>query len=141
KKGAKVTLSNSASKYATGENIPNSVKGKTYTVQQVKKNQVLLKEIYSWVNSYDIAGNKTSTGSPKKKTKLPGGTLRRGDRGNGVKRIQRALNKANFNVGKVDGIYGSKTADAVRRFQEVYDAYNVDSIYGKRTRNRLKKVI
>lgn len=66
KKGATVTLSNSASNYATGESIPNSVKGKKYTVQQIKGNRVLLKEIYSWVNKTDVGG---STKKKKSKSK------------------------------------------------------------------------
>ena len=52
--GSKVTLLNSAKKYATGQNIPNSLKGKTYTVQQLRTNQALLKELYSWVFVKDI---------------------------------------------------------------------------------------
>lgn len=56
--GSKVKIKPSASKYCTGQNIPGSVKGKTYTVQQIgtKKypNGVLLKEIMSWVNKSDL---------------------------------------------------------------------------------------
>ena len=54
KVGNKVVLKKSARKYATGQTIPNSVKGKTYTVQQVKPDRILLKEIYSWVNTSDV---------------------------------------------------------------------------------------
>jgi len=92
------------------------------------------KEVYAKLGGK--SSNKDSTSSS-----LPTGILKRGDRGKDVKQLQRVLNKANFKVGKVDGIYGAKTADAVRRFQEVYDAYNVDSIYGKRTRKRLQKLV
>src|SRR5699024_10315164 len=92
------------------------------------------KEVYAKLGGK--SSNKDSTSSS-----LPTGILKRGDRGKDVKQLQRVLNKANFNVGKVDGIYGAKTADTVRRFQEVYDAYNVDSIYGKRTRKRLQKLV
>lgn len=58
-KGQKVTLKTSASKYCTGQTIPNSVKGKTYTIMQVGSgnthpNGVLLKEIYSWVYKSDV---------------------------------------------------------------------------------------
>lgn len=56
--GSKVKVKDSASKYCTGQKIPGSVKGKTYTVQQIgtKKypNGVLLKEIISWVNKSDL---------------------------------------------------------------------------------------
>ena len=37
------------SQYTNGVAIPSYVKGNTYTVQQVKSDRVLLKEIYSWV--------------------------------------------------------------------------------------------
>src|SRR5690625_1100796 len=83
----------------------------------------------------------SSSSSSSKKYPLPTGVLRRGSTGNGVKQLQRALNAANFNVGAVDGIYGAKTEDAVRRFQSVYDAYNVDGDYGNRTRTRLDKQV
>src|SRR5690625_2385676 len=41
--GSKVTIKQTARTYATGETIPNRFKGKTYTVQQEKSNQVLIK--------------------------------------------------------------------------------------------------
>lgn len=58
-KGQRVTLKTSANKYCTGQTIPSSIKGKTYTIQQVGSgnthpNGVLLKEIYSWVYKSDI---------------------------------------------------------------------------------------
>lgn len=55
KAGNKVTLNKSASKYATGENIPNRYKGKRFTVQQVKSDRLLLKELYSWVYIKDVS--------------------------------------------------------------------------------------
>lgn len=61
--GSRVVLSNSASKYATGESIPASVKGKTYTVQQTKSDRILLKEIYSWVRKSDVTVNGKSVAS------------------------------------------------------------------------------
>ena len=95
--------------------------------------------------TYDKLGGKTAKKKASKSSnssaKLPTGVLRRGDRGEKVERLQRALNKANFKVGKVDGIYGAKTEDAVRRFQSVYDAHNVDGVYGPRTKTRLAKKI
>lgn len=58
-KGQRVTLKTSAQKYCTGQNIPNSVKGKQYTIMQVGSgnthpNGVLLKEIMSWVYKTDV---------------------------------------------------------------------------------------
>ncbi len=52
--GSRVKVKQSASNYATGEKIPAWVKGRTFTVQQVDANRVLLKEIYSWVNKGDV---------------------------------------------------------------------------------------
>jgi len=53
--GDKVKVKSNASKYATGETIPTWVKGKTYTIQQIKSDKVLLKEIYSWVRKSDVS--------------------------------------------------------------------------------------
>lgn len=58
-KGQRVTLKTSAQKYCTGQNIPNSIKGKQYTIMQVGSGNthpdgVLLKEIMSWVYKSDI---------------------------------------------------------------------------------------
>ena len=88
---------------------------------------------------------KKTTNKGKVKYPLPNGVYSRRAHGNkslnAVKQIQRALNAANFKCGAVDGYYGVKTEDAVRRFQMVHDAYNVDGIYGKRTKTRLNKVV
>lgn len=58
-KGQRVTLKTSANKYCTGQTIPNSIKGKIYTIMQVGSGNthpdgVLLKEIYSWVYKSDV---------------------------------------------------------------------------------------
>ena len=56
--GSKVKLKSSAIRYATGQVIPGSIKNKTYTIMQKGKrngkNQVLLKEIMSWVWESDV---------------------------------------------------------------------------------------
>lgn len=56
KVGQKVKIKSSAKTYARTKNvaIPARVKGKTYTIQQVSKADVLLKEIYSWVKKSDL---------------------------------------------------------------------------------------
>src|SRR5690625_1221634 len=54
KVGAKVKIKSSASKYATGQTIPSQYKNKTYTIQQIKGDRVLLKEIMSWVYKKDV---------------------------------------------------------------------------------------
>ena len=54
--GSKVKIKSSASRYVTNEKIPNSVKGKTYTVMQLRKgsSEALLREIMSWVYVKDL---------------------------------------------------------------------------------------
>ncbi|MGM0877004.1 MAG: peptidoglycan-binding domain-containing protein [Bacillota bacterium] len=69
---------------------------------------------------------------------LPTGVFQRGDQGNGVKQIQRALKQINFNPGSIDGIYGPNTEDAVRRFQSLYKALADDGIYGPNTRKYIR---
>src|SRR5690625_1969488 len=56
KVGQKVKIKSSAKIYSrtSGVKIPPRVKGKTYTIHQVSKADVLLKEIYSWVKKSDL---------------------------------------------------------------------------------------
>jgi peptidoglycan LD-endopeptidase CwlK len=65
---------------------------------------------------------------------LPNTYLRKGDKGEAVKVLQMALNALSFKCGKVDGIFGASTEDALIRFQKVYTPYGVDGIYGPKTR-------
>lgn len=58
-----------------------------------------------------------------------------------VKQLQNALDAIYFKSGKVDGWYGDKVEDAVRRFQMVYLPYEVDGIYGPNTRKKLQAVL
>ena len=44
-------------------------------------------------------------------------SLQQGSRGDSVKALQERLNKLGYDSGKADGIYGSRTANAVRYFQ------------------------
>ena len=55
-----------------------------------------------------------------------------GSRGPVVEFLQSALNRANFRVGTVDGIFGSRTEDAVKRLQ-AYFGIKVDGIVGPDT--------
>lgn len=58
-----------------------------------------------------------------------------------VRQLQTALNAANFRVGNVDGDYGSKTEDAVRRFQKVNLSCEVDGVAGPNTYRALDRVV
>lgn len=52
--GDRVKIKNSTRTYATGETIPSWVKARRHTIQQVKSDRVLLREIYSWVRKADM---------------------------------------------------------------------------------------
>ncbi len=58
--------------------------------------------------------------------------LQRGDTGNDVKQVQTALIRAGYDPGAVDGIFGVKTENAVKRFQRVL-GLKVDGIVGPNT--------
>ncbi len=52
--GYTVKVNFSATKWANGAGIPSWVKGKSYTVQQVSGNNVLLAGILSWINKSNV---------------------------------------------------------------------------------------
>lgn len=58
-------------------------------------------------------------------------TLRYGSRGTAVQYLQLALQRAGFSIA-LDGIFGARTLDAVRSFQQ-QNALSPDGIVGKRT--------
>lgn len=59
-------------------------------------------------------------------------TLRKGDNGPTVTWLQELLKAAGHEVGKVDGVYGTKTKAAVEAFQREH-GLTVDGIAGKKT--------
>ena len=72
---------------------------------------------------------------------MPSRTLRVGDSGNDVTLLQQALNAAGFKLkGKVDGIFGADTLQALKRFQSVH-ANPTDGIAGKDTYSALDKLL
>lgn len=113
KAGDRVTLSRSASKYYTGGNIPNSVKGKTYTVQQVASGRVLLKEIVSWVYTKDVSKGGGSAPAPAPAPKAK--SIKVGDKVT----INNSANKyANVNVKIPSSVKGKTyTVQQVRKGQ------------------------
>ena len=58
--------------------------------------------------------------------------LRNGSRGEEVRELQQKLSDAGFDPGPIDGIFGSKTDAAVRKFQES-KGITVDGIVGPMT--------
>lgn len=64
------------------------------------------------------------------------GTLRNGSAGNAVIRVQTKLRSLGYYDGQIDGLYGSKTEAAVRRFQYA-KGLTADGICGVRTLSAL----
>ncbi|MBU7592237.1 peptidoglycan-binding protein [Metabacillus halosaccharovorans] len=69
------------------------------------------------------------------------GTLKEGSKGENVKVIQRALNKAMGAELSEDGIFGPNTKTAVIAFQRSTKMLKVDGIYGPKTHAELSKEI
>lgn len=65
-----------------------------------------------------------------------GAVLKMGSSGSQVKTLQTKLNNWGYNAGTVDGIFGSKTRDAVKRFQQK-NGLAVDGIVGAQTAKAL----
>ncbi|WP_144666558.1 peptidoglycan-binding protein [Bacillus altitudinis] len=78
-----------------------------------------------------------------KKLTVPSGVIRQGARGSAVTQLQNALAAVYFYPDKgaknngIDGIYGPKTANAVKRFQSTQAGIANDGIYGSATRTKL----
>lgn len=67
-------------------------------------------------------------------------TLKPGDQGTQVKRLQRFLRLFGYSTGKVDGDYGPATQAAVKRFQEA-SKLTADGIVGPATLKALKQAL
>jgi peptidoglycan hydrolase-like protein with peptidoglycan-binding domain len=74
----------------------------------------------------------TSNSTPK----YPGHYIQMGATGNNVKTVQTQLNKLGYSCGQVDGVFGTKTYNAVKSFQKA-NKLSVDGIVGPSTWNKL----
>jgi hypothetical protein len=63
---------------------------------------------------------------------VPGAPLKPGDTGAQVKLLQHALNHLGYSVGKVDGVYGPGTTQAVKNFQTA-KGLTADGVCGAQT--------
>ena len=66
-------------------------------------------------------------------------TLQQGDKGDAVKALQRQLISLGYLSGSADGVYGAKTAGAVKAFQKA-NKLTADGIAGTKTQNKLDSV-
>lgn len=63
-------------------------------------------------------------------------TLKKGSKGDDVKTLQTALKEQGFYTGKIDGIYGKKTVNAVKAYQRTC-GLKADGVAGSRTLSML----
>lgn len=93
--------------------------------------------------------SKPKASKPKKTVNLPSGIIKVTmplTKGTGVKALQEALVAVYFYPDKgaknngIDGYYGPKTADAVKRFQLMH-GLTADGIYGPKTKAKLEKLL
>ncbi|WP_405101388.1 peptidoglycan-binding protein [Oceanobacillus sp. FSL H7-0719] len=120
------------------------------TYYKLKVDGIPGKEVYNQIQKNKSKLAKTSTAKPKATAKmLPNATYYVKSplfSGSGVRQVQEALASVYFYPEKgaknngVDGYYGSKTADAVKRFQSVH-GLKADGIYGTATRKKLLQVM
>ncbi|PVW15313.1 C40 family peptidase [Marixanthomonas spongiae] len=71
---------------------------------------------------------------------IPSGYLRRGDSSDNVKSLQKILKNLDYLTGIADGIFGSKTEEALKAFQRKSNI-TVDGIYGSESRTALEGVL
>jgi peptidoglycan hydrolase-like protein with peptidoglycan-binding domain len=67
-------------------------------------------------------------------------TIRKGDRGDAVERLQEVLNELGYKAGATDGIFGNKTLQATVAFQEDRGLVD-DGLVGKKTKASLQEAI
>ena len=71
-------------------------------------------------------------------TRQQNALLRQGSKGNDVSAVQQALKNYGFYGGVVDGLFGPKTAEAVKNFQNM-TGIKVDAIVGPQTQSKIKE--
>ena len=91
--------------------------------------------VSKWSNWGEVRGVDYSGAEPQPTPLEPTPTrptLRRGSRGDLVITLQQMLEKAGYTPGKIDGIYGAKTEEAVKAFQGAH-GLKADGICGQKT--------
>lgn len=92
-----------------------------------------------WLNT-EIAKRGQSKNKGKCPHKEPSKTLKRGSKGSGVKWVQWYVNRAEGTSIKVNGVYGTSTVNAVKKFQKKAKLKQ-SGICDSGTRSKLKKTV
>ena len=102
-----------------------------------KAGTATLNALYS-ANAISASGSSSggSSGGSSNVTATPSATLKEGDTGEAVKRLQQQLKTLGYYSGSVDGTYGSGTVAAVENFQRINNL-TVDGKAGPATQSKL----
>ncbi|XQY90631.1 peptidoglycan-binding domain-containing protein [Metabacillus sp. HB246100] len=109
-------------------------------VQAFQKQVGLSQDGIAGTNTYNKLKVYKKPSSTTTSTSWTGQTLKEGSSGEVVKSLQKMLNEAGFNVGTIDGKFGSKTEAAVKEFQKKV-GISQDGIAGNQTYAYLKDYI
>lgn len=157
KKSGSITFTNANGQTLTGTvqsngSVKVSTGSGTYTYKDVYQNYDGTYHTLEGQSDASFVANKNTSSSssgssgsnaktyPYGKASDTTGNIKQGARGNNVKAIQYALNQlgyGNAGTSKVDGIFGSGTAAAVRAFQKAM-GISADGIVGTNTRAKFK---
>lgn len=125
-----------AAKYGVVKTV---VKNRTWTHWAALPG-VLTGEVAATAPSVKTESESTATADPSTAPQtsevITMNTLRNGSKGTQVKVLQWLLNENGYNAGTVDGIFGSKTQNAVEAFQKAA-GLAVDGVAGKNTWSKL----
>lgn len=157
KKSGSITFTNANGQTLTGTvqsngSVKVSTRSGTYTYKDVYQNYDGTYHTLEGQSDASFVANKNTSSSssgssgsnaktyPYGKASDTTGNIKQGARGNNVKAIQYALNQlgyGNAGTSKVDGIFGSGTAAAVRAFQKAM-GIAADGIVGTNTRAKFR---
>lgn len=91
-----------------------------------------------WIQTSKNGSAKTVSGFGGSSGSSGSGLLKEGSRGDEVKELQQRLNELGYSCGSADGIFGSKTEQAVKAFQKDHGLV-ADGIVGAKTKAALEK--
>lgn len=111
----------------------------SYLTNPDKYGKALAKAICAFIGVSFVEAKKTAEKSTLDVSLPKRGYFTTGDTGSAVKKIQTWLNDHGYDCGSVDGIYGSKTAAAVKKFQKAYKL-TADGELGQKTLAAMKLI-
>lgn len=129
-------LNQRLAEFDTASSLPNKVSETGYFTRNTQI-AVQYLQCLAFLRVDGIVGPKTWAFLCDGPASLP--QLRVGTASSVVKAVQEALKDAGYYLGAVDGIFGAKTAQAVKDFQKSYHL-TVDGIIGSQTWNALIKL-